>query len=81
MGSIFGGSSSPPPPDTSDIDARESKLERQETAEKRKIASRSRARRTGGSNMLMTQRTGGSAVGNPTGEQTTLGYARNTRNT
>jgi len=70
MGSLFGGSSSPPPPDTTDIDERESKLERQETEEKRKIASRSRARRTGGS-----------AVGNPTGEQTTLGYARNTRNT
>ena len=56
MGSIFGGSSKPPPPDTSDIDARESKLERQETEEKRKIASRSKARRAGGSNMLMTQR-------------------------
>ena len=80
MGSIFGGSS-PPPPDTTEIDERESRLDRQETDEKRKIASRSRARRTGGSNMLMTQRTGGSAVGNPTQEQTTLGYARNSRNT
>ena len=49
MGSIFGGSSSPPPPDTTEIDERESRLERQETDEKRKIASRSRARRTGGS--------------------------------
>tara|TARA_B100000965_G_scaffold176025_1_gene146817 strand:- start:1079 stop:1321 length:243 start_codon:yes stop_codon:yes gene_type:complete len=79
MGSLF-GSSSPPPPDTSDLDERESKLERQENEEKRKIASRSRARRTGGSNLLMTQREGGSAVGNPTQEQTTLGYARNSRN-
>ena len=41
MGSLFGGSSKPPPPDTTDIDARESKLERQENDEKRK--------RTGGS--------------------------------
>ena len=56
MGSIFGGSSSPPPPDTTEIDERESRLERQETDEKRKIAS-------------------------PTQEQTTLGYARNSRNT
>lgn len=79
MGSIFGGSSSPPQPDTTEIDERESRLERQENDEKRKIASRSRARRTGGSNMLMTQRTGGSAVGNPTQQQTTLGYARNSR--
>ena len=81
MGSLFGGSSKSPPPDTTDIDARESKLERQETEEKRKIASRSKARRAGGSNLLMTQREGGSAVGNEQiGEQKTLGYARNSRN-
>tara|TARA_R110001592_G_scaffold81731_1_gene242494 strand:+ start:575 stop:823 length:249 start_codon:yes stop_codon:yes gene_type:complete len=80
MSGLFPSSKAPPPP-TPELDERESKLERQELDEKRKIASRSKARRAGGYNMFMTKRAGGSAKGNVplNGEQNTLGYGRNTR--
>jgi hypothetical protein len=81
MSSIFGGSK-PAIVATPELDEKESKLERQEIDEKRKIASKSKARRTAGSNMLMAQRVDGSARGNPTlgNIQNTLGVSRNTRN-
>ena len=79
MGNLFPSSKAPPPP-TPELDEKETKLERQELDEKRKIASRSKARRAGGYNMFMTKRSGGSAKGNAPDEgQNTLGYGRNTR--
>jgi len=81
MGGLFGGSKPPPGPSKAELDAQEQREERAETAEateKRKIASKSRSRRTGGSRLLMSQGRENPALGNEMGD-TTLGPGRNPR--
>ena len=81
MGGLFGGSKPPPGPSKEEIEkqeVREERAESQEATEKRRIASRSRSRRTGGNRLLMTQDRENPALGNETG-QATLGPGRNPR--
>jgi len=81
MGGLFGGSKPPPGPSKAETDAQEQREARAETAEaseKRKIASKSRSRRTGGSRLLMTQTRENPALGNEM-DQATLGPGRNPR--
>ena len=81
MGGLFGGSKPPPGPSAEEIEEQEQREERAEAGEareKRKIASKSRSRRTGGSRLLMTQDRENPALGNET-TQSTLGPTRNPR--
>ena len=81
MGGIFGGSKPPPGPSAEEKEAqaqREERAEAGEATEKRKMASRSRSRRTGGNRLLMTQDRDNPALGNET-TQSTLGPTRNPR--
>jgi len=81
MGGIFGGSKPPPGPSKEELEAqeqREARAESQEATEKRKIASRSRSRRTGGQRLLWTADRDAPALGNET-TQATLGPGRSPR--
>lgn len=57
----------------------EDRAETQEANEKRKLAMKSKSRRTGGRRQLMSQDRFSPALGNPQEEQATLGPARNPR--
>tara|TARA_X000001382_G_scaffold28207_1_gene18005 strand:+ start:112 stop:360 length:249 start_codon:yes stop_codon:yes gene_type:complete len=81
MGGLFGGSKPPPGPSKEELDAqkrREDRAEAGEAKEKRRMASRSRSRRTGGQRLLMTQDRENPAMGNEM-DQATLGPGRNPR--
>jgi hypothetical protein len=81
MGGLFGGSKPPPGPSQEELDRqkqREDRAEAGEAKEKRRIASRSRSRRTGGQRLLMTQDRENPAMGNEM-DQATLGPGRNPR--
>ena len=81
MGGLFGGSKPPPGPSKEEIEkqeVREERAESQEATEKRRIASRSRSRRTGGQRLLMTADRDAPALGNDT-TQATLGPGRSPR--
>ena len=81
MGGIFGGSKPPPGPSAEEREAqaqREERAEAGEATEKRRMASKSRSRRTGGNRLLMTQDRDNPALGNET-TQSTLGPTRNPR--
>tara|TARA_R100001510_G_C7648830_1_gene206210 strand:- start:1712 stop:1960 length:249 start_codon:yes stop_codon:yes gene_type:complete len=81
MGGIF-KSKPAPGPSPKQIQAQEQaedRAEAQEANEKRKLAMKSKSRRTGGRRQLMSQDRFNPALGNPQEEQVTLGPARNPR--
>jgi hypothetical protein len=81
MGGLFSSPSPPAPPDTSEEEKRRADaVDAQERSERRKIASRSRAR-AGGVRMLMSQvRPANQGTQNQFGQSTTLGGQTNVRN-
>lgn len=76
MGGLFSKPSPPPQPDTSEEEKRrEQSVEAQERSERRKIASRGRAKRMGGMAQMMSQVRPNAATGTSQqfGQSTTLG--------
>ena len=82
MGGLLPGrSKAPPGPSREELEAQEQREERAEAGEateKRRMASKSRSRRTGGNRLLMTQDRENPALGNEM-DQATLGPGRNPR--
>jgi hypothetical protein len=78
MGGIFSGPPSPPPaPDISAISARQdAATASREASQRRGVAARARARRTGGARQLVSQVRPTPTLGLPDAQQRTLGAAR-----